>query len=332
MKRFEMVPPSNLFALPVKPGGAHLARASAWLGGTPDAFASETGWLLATAGRPAVDVTRAFRVLSATAEAGTDPLPPEARRYEYVMVGEPLGAYVPGYLSENFRALRERDLSTRPLPIQSGLDSEAGIDAVGEAIMQASFAGRKVVVVAHGRGAVDVVEALSAWPELASLVRALVALQAPFGGSLLASALRRDDDLSTHFGGPLRRLMDRHPDSLSSMTYAARQDCIAQHPLPLDVPMVCLATTGRAPGSTLQGVEDVLLERYGHASDGLVAPEDAVLPGARLVRLEGMDHLQSVVPAARGATHPRAAELTLALVALGLRMPPPAALSARAAA
>ena len=64
---------------------------------------------------------------------------------------------------------------------------------------------------------------------------------------------------------------------------------------------------------------------------GWCLAEDAALPGARVVLLDELDHVDSVLPGPSAAS-PRPEGLTLALVALALRVPPPAALSLRAAA
>jgi pimeloyl-ACP methyl ester carboxylesterase len=294
--------------------------------------AEHIGWLLRSGPAP-VDVTRAFSVMAATAEAGTDPLPAEARRLAYVFVGEPLGSFIPGYLQENLQPFRERGFHTRLLPVLAGADAATGARNVMEVVRRIAEAGRRVVVVGHGRGAVDALDALSLYPELTPAVRALVALQAPFGGSPLASDVAEvGGPLLPVLSGPLAALVRRHPATLQDSTYAARQAFVARHPPPVGLPVVCLSTSRHESGSPLYGSEEYLFRRYGQRSDGVVLAADAVLPGTRHVVLEGLDHVETVMASA-GCNRPYApAELTVGLVALALRSPAPTAHAVRAAA
>jgi hypothetical protein len=292
----------------------------------------QIGWMLRTA-LPPVDVTRAFRVMVATAEAGTEPLPAEARNLAYVFVGEPLGSFIPGYLQENLLPFRERGFHTRLLPVLAGADAAAGARNVMDVVSRIAEAGRRVVLVGHGRGAVDALDALSMFPEMLPAVRALVALQAPFGGSPLATDLAEvGEPMLPVLSGPLAALVRRYPETLRDSTYAARKAFVARYPLPRELPVVCLTTSRREPGSPLYGSEEYLYRHYCQPSDGVVLAPDAALPGSRLVTLEGLDHVETVMTSSGSGLQYTPAEITLGLVSLALRAPAPTAHAVRAAA
>ena len=61
-----------------------------------------------------------------------------------------------------------------------------------------------------------------------------------------------------------------------------------------------------------------LRERYDQASDGMVVPDDAVIPGARWVELDDMDHGESVLAGVRGFVNYEPGDVTQVLVALAL--------------
>jgi hypothetical protein len=84
------------------------------------------------------------------------------------------------------------------------------------------------------------------------------------------------------------------------------------------VPTVALATvTGRA-GLFLEKTRQYLASTYGAANDGFVPIADAHIPGARLVRLEGMDHASLALRWLRPRAPFDPARVARALVALAL--------------
>lgn len=200
---------------------------------------------------------------------------------------------------------------------------------------------RRVVVLAHSKGAVDFAAALTLYPdELTPHIAAHVSLQGPHGGSplvndLMCTNLQRTVAIST-----LNTLSGAGAEALMDLTYPVRRSFHTDAgPYPAGaVPTVCLASWdkrrwGGALGqlgawggltSMLQG--PVLLApaiayiraRYGRRSDGAVCVDDAILPGTVFVQLDDMDHFGPgwrLFPASDGYDPAR---LCLALTRLAL--------------
>ena len=81
---------------------------------------------------------------------------------------------------------------------------------------------------------------------------------------------------------------------------------------------MALATSRDSRRSLLWPVSRYILERYQLPNDGLVARMDAEIPGARLVRLEDMDHAEAALVGLPGFANHRPGNITEALVALAL--------------
>ena len=82
-----------------------------------------------------------------------------------------------------------------------------------------------------------------------------------------------------------------------------------------------LATSSSAVFNGLTPVINWYRLRYGEKSDGIIAQRDAEIPGSKVVRIDGLDHLNSVMPEFPGLTRWDPKKLTQALVALALEQP-----------
>jgi hypothetical protein len=150
-------------------------------------------------------------------------------------------------------------------------------------------------------------------------VRSVVALQAPYGGSPLATDLQAEGPVKGAVDRVVRTIFRGDPRALGDLTHDARRAFVTKHPYPTDVPTISVATTAGAAPSAVGPAVAYLQTRYGARSDGLVAAEDAEIPGSSVVRLDGLDH---ACPVMVGPTTPfgyRPADVTQALVALALR-------------
>ena len=58
---------------------------------------------------------------------------------------------------------------------------------IRDAILEASNDGKQVVLVGQSKGGVDITAALALYPEFKPHVRAVVSMQAPYGGTPIAS-------------------------------------------------------------------------------------------------------------------------------------------------
>ena len=167
--------------------------------------------------------------------------------------------------------------------------------AVREEVMRSRV---PAILLGHSKGPLDAHAALVLHPEIVPRVRALVSIQACFHGTPLA------DD-------PPRLA----PKAFAEISHAARAEFLARHPA-IPVPAVALATRIARAEWPLERTRRYIAERTGQASDGFVAERDAELPGARMVRLDGLDHAAIALPWMRRRSPWDPVRVVLALLAL----------------
>lgn len=302
--------------------GDQAERATGWVGslfdGVNETDPSPSGW--AVRGRENPDVTESYHDLVHRVRAGEAVLPEDAAEYAYLNVPGLFTERYPGYMDENTERMRALGLD----PAEVAIDTDAGVEANAQAIRDAVLAevardGRQVVLTGQSKGGVDISAALALYPELAEHVRAVVSMQAPYGGTPIASDVAASPMLSGAVGSVISGALGGDPRALGDLAYDRRQAFAAAHPYPESVPTVSLVTTSDNPMSLVGPAQAYIEERYGLASDGLVPAADQILPGSDVVRLDDVDHAGSImrVPGRGDADTP--GEMTEALLTLALR-------------
>ncbi|AGC42576.1 hypothetical protein MYSTI_01228 [Myxococcus stipitatus DSM 14675] len=279
------------------------------------------GWLHQGPGGmtpPTVDRTPRFRALLHRVREGEPVLPPEARNHQYVVVRGMLGDEMPGYLLDNVQRLEGRGLSVREADVDTEGLLLSNVAVLREVLLDARHFGRSVVLVGHSKGGVECTAVLAMYPELRSVVRAVVALQAPYAGAALAHDLATTPEMRRLIDFAFPLLFHGVSRSVEELAYPQRMAFIRQHPYPTDIPTVALATSRLSRLSTLYPLQRYFQERYGQASDGLVMPLDAEIPGSGVVRLDDMDHSEAALRALPGLGRYHPGDVTEAMVALAL--------------
>jgi hypothetical protein len=280
------------------------------------------GWLLTRPPSPpnVTDVTGQFKTLLGPKGAGPPTLPPEAKDFKYLLVGGLFTNDYPGYMDGNLKALKEKGLNASKLSIDTSASVETNAKAIHDAILDATKDGSKVVLIGQSKGGVDITAACALYPDLKDHVRSVVAMQAPYGGTPVASDLSNCKQLGPIVKDVIGKVMRGDVASLTDLSYDARKAFIAAHPYPQDIPTLSLATSRRATdGSLVAATAGYMVNRYKLPSDGLVPQADAEIPGSRVVLLDDMDHAESVMKGPTSHYDPGA--LTLSLVSLALQQP-----------
>lgn len=291
-----------------------LPTAERWWG---PGCAGRAGWFKAETAPP-VDATGRFRELLARVRRGEAVLPDEAPRHRYLLVQGVLGDALFGYLLDNQQRLARLGLETLEVPVDTQGPLRSNVAVLRETLLNAAHFGRTVVLLGHSKGGLESTATLALHPELRPVVRALVAMQAPYGGSPIADDLTVTPDLRRLVGLALPLLFNGVPRSVEDMSYDSREDFVRRHPYPPGVPTVSLATSRYSRRSSLWLIQRYLRERYDYASDGLVCAVDAEVPGSRVVRLDDMDHAECSLLGVPGLSNYHPGDVTEALVALAL--------------
>jgi hypothetical protein len=271
--------------------------------------APSIGWTLREMPPPRANATAAFYSALADVQANQhsarlDP------RFVYVLVPGLLAHYSPGYFRQSIERLRHLGLDTRYLGLDGSTDACSKKNAARLRLalhnVHRGTGGRKLVVIAHSKGMLDMALALALYPELRRAIHAIVSLQAPFGGAAIADdiAARRDDTQEL-----LSRMLSRVGLGLNSvrdMTYQHRREVLRTHGYmrntPRSIRVVSIASRApRRPTYALALTHLYILRKHGAESDGLVCVADALLPGSLAVVMNDMDHGLPVLPSLPGA-------------------------------
>jgi hypothetical protein len=292
-----------------------LPEAERWSGAGSTGLA---GWFKAETPSPTEDITARFREVHQRVREDEPVLPDEARRHLYLLVKGMLGDELPGYLEDNQLRLEKRGLETRAVAVDTEGRLSDNVEVVRDALLDAAHFGRTVVLVGHSKGGVEAMSTLALYPDLRRHVRAMVALQAPFGGSVIANDLVTTPSLRRLLDVAFPSLFQGKAGSVEDLSYARRMEFVRRHPYPVDVPTVALATSRLSRRSLMRPLCAYVQERYGWACDGLVNAVDAEVPGSRVVRLDDMDHAEAALMGLPGFSNYYPSDVTETMVALAL--------------
>ena len=180
------------------------------------------------------------------------------------------------------------------------VDTEASVAVNAPAVAAAIRASpQPVCVLSHSRGGIDTLQALlDLTPAEQARVACWIAVQAPFQGTPIADYLAADPDRNAMTGAVLRwldgdaSLTAELSSTVRQPALTARDDAIAA--LTRRVPVLAVATRMHPPGapwrvSILEPLRQIFAVN-GVDSDGVVPTASAVLPHARYVILDGIDH------------------------------------------
>lgn len=271
---------------------------------------------------PTKDITSDFKSTYEVVKTGGNPLPAEAKDYVYLTIDGLTGENWPGYMEGNREALRDKGLDVREIKVDTEASTLTNVATIKKAIEQVAAEGKQVVLIGHSKGGVDSSAALAMHPELKQHVRAFVAMQSPYGGAPLATDLLSNAATKLGVGALAKYIFQGDPKTVRDLTYAYRQDFIQKHPFPTDIPTVSLATTDTSQLSLVAAPSNYVRLRYGEKTDGLVNDRDAMIPGSNVVRLDNLDHIDSVMPNLKQLSAWEPGDLTVSLVAMALKHPP----------
>ncbi len=153
----------------------------------------------------------------------------------------------------------------------------------------------KYIAVGYSKGAIDLMVALAAYPEVKQAIAALITVAAPVGGSPAAEMI--PDSLFRLLG---KRAVERCDEGdgggLASLRRPVRQAFLREHPAPA-VPTYALVAVSEKK-TTSRGLAPFWseLSSFSTDEDGCVIASDAVAPGARFLGTLKGDHWAVAMP------------------------------------
>lgn len=220
---------------------------------------------------------------------------------------------VPGYLGEclahvappfadALAHLATHGWRTATLTVSGRSSSARNARQIRDAVATMSLApGERLLLVGHSKGAVDVLEALVAHPEIVPRVAAVVSVAGAVRGSPLADGLR---PLAAALLArvPMARCGRGDGGALASLHRATRARFLATAALPPAVRWFSVAgVVRRADVSRLLRAGWERLAEIDPRNDGQVLAGDALIPGATLLGWVRADHWAIALPFSRRA-------------------------------
>ncbi|MCA8931481.1 MAG: hypothetical protein KDA49_03385, partial [Rhodospirillaceae bacterium] len=220
--------------------------------------------------------------------------------YLYDLLRWPNAVGIGDYMTDQRAWLEAQGLATEI----TAADTEAAVATNAAALVElVAGSDRPVCFLSHSKGGLEVLQALvDMAPALRARVRCWIALQAPFAGSPLADVWA-GDPLGRRFVAGLLELMGGSPRSLIDLTTPVRRADLAAHDAAIaevveDVPVLAVAARLTDREDWLAASPFDLLRRWmeagGAPGDGAVPVNSAILPHARYVVLQGLDHGDTV--------------------------------------
>jgi triacylglycerol esterase/lipase EstA (alpha/beta hydrolase family) len=218
-----------------------------------------------------------------------------ASNYVYVIVPGLLSKHYPGYMDSNVKALQACGLDVRRAPIDSDATvavNAATIRATVNSIFQQTQ--KQIILFGHSKGCVDSAAAVSMYPDIVSKVKGLIAVQAPYGGSPIATDLLSSSPIKWVVQKIVQAIFKGDPQSIGDLSYASRQAFLQKYSYPPSVNTISVFTKSTRVSSLMYAAAKYISDSYGADNDGLVADPDAGIPSSRTVFLDNMDHGDTV--------------------------------------
>jgi hypothetical protein len=161
---------------------------------------------------------------------------------------------------------------------------------------------KKVVLFTHSKGGMDALMALVNYPELIEKTVGIVAVQSPFLGTPVADFIADTQPWST-IADMVLKVMGGSGESLADLStrrrvpwYKGNQTAIMK--IQSKIPILSFASyklpVEGKEDSVFKFSRDLMYNRMGVESDGLVPWKSAILPGGAYIVVEGIDHATSV--------------------------------------
>ena len=230
------------------------------------------------------------------------PLPAAAKSYRYYFVPGFTANHISGYMAENVERLKALGLDADRLAIATEGDRNGSLAAIGRAVAASP---KPVILIGHSLGGMHIHDWYRLAPDgLKARTAGLILMQAPIGGSPVADAW-----MEHWFTRAFARFMSLLPtwgnglETMREMSVPARRQVLA------GLPRLTLRDMGKI--LILQGSFDpavngryhrdmkplwkVFEGRRHELSDGVVGVAESVIPGARTVRVDDLDHEDTVI-------------------------------------
>eukprot|EP01126_Amoeba_proteus_P030121 TRINITY_DN2986_c0_g1_i1.p1 TRINITY_DN2986_c0_g1~~TRINITY_DN2986_c0_g1_i1.p1 ORF type:complete len:453 (+),score=53.28 TRINITY_DN2986_c0_g1_i1:422-1780(+) len=232
---------------------------------------------------------------------------PLAKNYHYHFVRGLFSSHYPGYFSKNVKRVKQLQLDCT----ESRANTDKGVEE------NASFLrteitdlytenSKRVILIGHSKGGVDVCAALQLYEDVRSMVAGVITLQSPWSGAPIVDWILSAESRKTLCKTMNNILFCGDQTAYMDLMVKNRMDFNTAHPFPEEIPVVCLSTwttfdkkknscVSEFASSKLTWIARKTERCFGFKSDGLVVPLNAIIPGGDVIFLDGMDHFEASI-------------------------------------
>ncbi len=200
------------------------------------------------------------------------------------------------YLDENVSALAAMGFAARRLAIKTEDSVDTNARFIAGEIRKEAQAGRRVILLAHSKGATDTMAALAQDPSLLASVAGVIAIQPVYGGSPVANVIAKHRLLEKAVQAVFEGVFHGQTAAVLNLAADQRQAFNAAHPYPAGkVPTVVVRSTfhRKLSKSVLWANEKIITLETKQPNDGMVLFKDEAVPGVRAtIDLDDMDHFE----------------------------------------
>jgi len=198
------------------------------------------------------------------------------------MFSQAVGLVMGTYFADQQKYLADRDIPFEVIKINTERTSEHNRGIIRDAIRAQD---EKVVIYAHSKGGVDLLETLIHYPELKPRITKVICLQSPFHGTPLAE-LVDSNPISRTAVKLAQKVFTGKYDSLLELKEDSRIEYMTKHRATISaivksMEFVCIGTT--------------VSNNIGLKNDGLVPMHSALIEGAKNITLNNLDHASAVL-------------------------------------
>jgi hypothetical protein len=202
------------------------------------------------------------------------------------------------------QSLAAQGVKIEAVVVSGRSSAERNARQLAEAIEGAGIEpGERLVLIGYSKGAVDILQFLSDFPQLGRRVAAVVSVAGAIYGSPLAT--RADWWYRNLFSQSFGKMCDPGDGQvIASLVPATRRRWLDEHALPTHVAYFSLAafTTGEHLSHGLNATWRILADED-RRNDGQVLIADAVIPGSTLLGYINADHWDIAIPIERQMPH-----------------------------
>lgn len=235
-----------------------------------------------------------FRLARESQMGNFKSLPESAKNYIYLLV--------PGLYSNNFGCRHMRDnlehlyqtrLDIRRININTSDTVEQNAETVKNYISrEAVYApNKKFVIIGHSKGGVDAGTAIAKY-HLYGYIHAFILLQTPWYGTPVTEIQG-----SKIFHGVMSWFTKSKPECLSELSYSHRNWMLSKYPLDTSAvkTISCVSYINQDKSLFYFIPEFTIRTNYQILNDGVITPNDGIIPGTDYIIIPEVTHNQTVI-------------------------------------